>query len=189
MMKKIFSTPSSAIFLSLLCTLACFFVPLSAVSAPATDASADPANFKIDPNVPLGVVEGSGADPKAAGIEECGLSTKVKQAWTFDRVKTAGTNLVFPHTTNEIFWFAQFGIKGSMQNNISRSYRIKWISPDGELYAGEDFKSSLWNETFVKKSLRLEVPMKDELIGRWRVRVWKNRTLIDDRYFEIIRTD
>ena len=165
----------------------CFSLMLPSITfAQPVDPSTDPENFKIDTAAPLGVIQSSGADPDAAGIQECGLSTKVKQAWTFDHVKTAGTNLIFPRTTKEIFWYAQFTLKGGAKNNISRSYRIEWINPQGQVHASENFKSSLWNEMFIKKSLQLDVPAKEELIGRWRVRVWKRQTLIDDRYFEIV---
>lgn len=134
----------------------------------------------------LGVIESPELNPHAMGIKECGLSTSVKQKWTFTDVKTKGNLLVFPDTTPEIFWFAQFGLRGSAQNNISRSYHIQWIRPDGKVHHEEQFKSSLWNETFIKKSIEFKVPIQRFLLGRWRVRVWKKNQLIDDRYFEII---
>lgn len=136
----------------------------------------------------LGVIESAELNPAIVGIKECGLSTSVKQKWTYAEVKTKGNSLVFPDSTREIIWFAQFGLRGSMKNNMSRSYRIQWIAPDGSIFLDEKFKSSLWNETFVKKSIQFEIPIKEQSIGQWRVRVWKKDQLIDDRYFEILKT-
>lgn len=147
-----------------------------------------PEHFLINDEQPLGLISESGANAKAVGITEYGLTTQVKQKWTFDHVETAGILNVFPDTTREIFWFAQFGIAGSFKNNFVRSFRIAWHAPDGSVHREQKFKSSLINETFVKTSLKLPQPLPDHLIGRWRVRVWKKDTLIDDRVFEIVRT-
>lgn len=145
-------------------------------------------DFQLDHSKPLGLIEESGANAKVVGITQYGLTTKVKQNLTFDEAKTSGTNVVYPDTTPEIIWFAQFGILGSMRNNFSRSYQIEWYSPDGKLYLRNKFKSGFWNETFAKTSLKLPRPLPDSLIGRWRVRVWKKKALLDDRYFEIVRS-
>ena len=95
---------------------------------------------------------------------------------------------VFPDTVTQIIWFAQFSIAGSLKNDVSRSYRIQWISPDQTLFRENRFKAGFWNETFAKTTLKLEQPLPRNLIGRWRVRGWKKETLIDDRYFEIVPT-
>ncbi len=144
-------------------------------------------SFRFDSQVKLGTVERSEANPDAAGILKYGLATKVKQTITFDDVKTSGANVVFPATTKEIFWYALFGLRGSLKNNISRSYSIEWYSPGEKLYHKQKFKSGFWNETFVKTPLKLQPPLQDSLIGVWHVRVWKKDTLIDDRYFEIVK--
>jgi hypothetical protein len=145
-------------------------------------------DFQFDRSNPLGLIAEGGANAKAVGITQYGLTTKVEQNLILDEAKTSGTNIVFPDTTPEVIWFAQFGIRGSMKNNFSRSYQIEWYSPDGKLYLRNKFKSGFWNETFAKTSLKLPKPLPDLLIGRWRVRVWKKKTLLDDRYFEIVRS-
>ncbi len=136
----------------------------------------------------LGVIESAELQPQTEGIKECGVTTKVKQKWTFQDVKTSGNNLVFTDKTSQIFWFAQFNLSGSMKNNISRSYRIQWLSPDGQIFKDENFKASFWNETFIKKSIKLEAPVQAPHIGIWRVRVWKKDVLLDDRAFEIVKS-
>ncbi len=136
----------------------------------------------------LGVIASSELNQAAAGIKECGLTTHVKQNWDFGSVKTSGNNVIFSNNTPEIIWFAQFTIRGSMKNDVARKYRIQWIPPNGGIFHDEEFKSSLWNETFIKKSIQFKTPIEKPYIGRWRVRVWKKDTLIDDRYFEIIRS-
>jgi len=158
--------------------------PLSPYSTPVDEE----LGFKINPDVPLGSVEGSGANPDAVGMTQYGLAKNVKQKWNFVDADAAGANVVFSDKTNEIYWFAQFGFKGSVLNNVSRTFRIKWYSPNGRLYHEAVFKSGLINETFIKTVLKLNPPLEDGLIGRWRVRVWKKDMLIDDRYFEIVRT-
>lgn len=161
-------------------------VPYS-VSHSATDINGDPLAFNINAQVPLGQVEGSGADPSKAGISQYGLTTSVKQKWSLDEAKTSGANVVYPSTISELFWFAQFSIAGSARNNFSRGMHIQWIQPDGKIYRKEDFKVGFWNETFAKTSLKLSQPLPTDLIGRWRVRVWKGEQLVDDRFFEIVR--
>ena len=138
-------------------------------------------------NHDLGRIASPDLDRNTAGIQECGLTTWVKQKWTYTDVKTKGNNLVFTANAREIIWFAQFNIQGMMKNDISRKYRIQWISPDGKIYREEKFKSSLWNESFIKRSIKFNSTIEKPYIGRWRVRVWKKDSLIDDRFFEIAK--
>lgn len=168
-------------------------LPVLSPAAPAEaqgfqEQDSSPAFFEIDTQLPLGLIEASAPDPEAVGLQDYGLTTKVKQKLTFNGVKSSGVLNIFPDKTPEIFWFAQFTIKGSIQNNVSRKYRIAWYAPDGKIFHEQRFKSSLINETFVKTPLKLPQPLPEELIGRWRVTVWKKDLLIDDRYFEIVRT-
>ena len=145
-------------------------------------------DFKFDPSNPLGTVEESKVDPEAAGIIEYGLTTKLKTGFTTTMMKAKPTSVVFPDKVDEIIWYAFFGVRGGFKNNFSRRYHVQWYAPDGTLYLEEDFKAGFINETVAKTSLRLNLPLKDSFIGRWRVRVWKKNTLLDDRYFEIVRT-
>lgn len=163
-------------------TVSCLWIV--AILFMAQGASAEVLPVSAD----LGVIESPELNPEAAGIKECGVAAKVKQKLTFQDVKTSGNNLVFTDKTPKLFWFAQFGISGSLKNNLLPAYRIQWFSPDGQIFHEEKFKASFWNETFIKKSIDLKTPVQSPCLGRWRVRVWKKDVLIDDRFFEIVKS-
>lgn len=142
-------------------------------------------DFEFNSEMPLGRVEGSGADPEAVGLDHFGLAASMKPAVTMIEAKTTHEGLVFSDQTSEILWFGQFGPRGMVQNNFSRTFRAEWYSPDGKIYHRAKFKSGFFNEALARTPLKLEQPVQDDLLGRWRVKVWKKDTLIDDRYFEI----
>ncbi len=144
--------------------------------------------FKLDSNAPLGEVEGSPLNPGAVGLAEYGLAQKVSMAGASIGAKAQHSAVVFPQSIDKIFWYGVFDMGGMAANQIPRTFWIEWYSPDGELFLRNKFKANIFFEGFMKTPLELRQPLDESLIGRWRLRVWHKDILVDDRYFEIIRT-
>lgn len=145
-------------------------------------------DFKIDLSQPLGFIKESGADPASIGIAQWGVAQDVKTNWDPNKfgLKTKGEQLQFPRTIKQLYWYASFSMEGMLKHQVPKAYNIEWVQPDGKIFQKNSFKSSFWNETYLKTKINLPQPIAENLIGRWRVRVWSKNHLIDDRYFEIV---
>jgi len=160
--------------------------PSYSASHSGTAFNGDPLDFKIDTLAPLGRIDGSGSDPDAFGVAECGLALEVKRKASIIEIDAKMNNLVFPASSGKIVWFARFGMKGMLQQQIPRSFKIEWYDPGSHLYAHSEFKSSFWAEDLIQSDLVLPATVPPEMIGRWRVRVWCKGKLLDDRYFNLM---
>lgn len=177
------------VFLGAFCFQSCASTDLEDSRAYLNQPLTDDVNFQFDASAPLGFVEGSGAIPGKLGVEDCGLALSIKRKMSVVDIETGGNALVFPASVEKIIWYARFGLKGAMQQQIPRTFFIEWYGPDGKLYHSAKFKSSFWMEDLIQSSLELPKPVSQERIGRWRVRVFCKKELLDDRYFEIVKVD
>ena len=56
----------------------------------------------------------------------------------------------------------------------------------GEIFYAADFKVSLVNTTFVKTKIDFKKTANKDRVGVWRLLIYRESRLIDDRYFEIV---
>lgn len=146
-------------------------------------------HFKIDMSAPLGSVSDSEAKPKKYGLAQYGLACDAQLSVFSKSVKVKQAGLIFSSKKKKIVWYGLFNAKGSMLNNFGRTFWIRWISSDGRVYHQKEFKTKMGYPNFAKTELEFPEPFDALFYGRWRVQVGKKKTLIDDRYFEIIKTE
>jgi hypothetical protein len=101
------------------------------------------------------------------------------------RLNKVNAESIFKSDVKKIFWFSHFNIKGGYHNVIARKLKIQWITPEGVIYQEQEFKVVPLYEDAAKTSLKFKQPPSGNLLGKWRVKVWKEDKLIDDRYFLI----
>lgn len=144
--------------------------------------------FAIDTQCPLGFNAESGADPASVGIAQWGVAREAKVSWNPNTlgIKAQGAQLLFPSTISCLYWYATLSPEGMMKHQMPKGYTIEWYQPSGSLFKQNKFKSSFWNESYLRTKVEFPKPLPETLIGRWRVRVSNDTQLIDDRYFEIV---
>ncbi|MBI4115137.1 MAG: M48 family metalloprotease [Candidatus Omnitrophica bacterium] len=117
------------------------------------------------------------------GLTKIGLTDNA--VGTYTQLDSFSPKLTFAKDTAKIYWFAFYNSVLSVGEAFKMpKYEIKWYAPDGSLYHRENFRARGGYGTSVAK-LNLKKLDPAARIGRWRVRVFKQGKLFDDRYFRI----
>ncbi len=123
------------------------------------------------------------------GVKNMGIAKKVTNFLVAKRVE--GEQRIFSVSQGSIDWFVQYDQKSFNSFKALalqyRKYRIYWYSPNKKLYSEQDFLQSQVRIEFAKTTLTWDQSLGNYLIGEWKVRVFEDGKLLDERTFEIVR--
>ena len=146
-------------------------------------------DFSTDLDSPeLGSLVDVFSSSESFGFQKWGLAKSVRFRAFPLKLEITGQQLLFSSSTTEITWFAQLSQKGQLRTIFKKGgFYIKWYSPDNRLYFEEDVSGELRRSgVYMHSVLKLPQPLPAELLGVWRVKVFKKDKLLDDRKFKII---
>lgn len=130
-----------------------------------------------------GLVLDDNPQPESVGILEAGVAEKIKIGILTP--KAVGPSDVFSPKLKEITWYCFFDSTGQMKNSFFPKYFIEWYKPNGDLLTRKNLKPRASRPALMDSKLELKQPLHPSWVGRWRVKVFKKKKLVDDRYFYI----
>ncbi|MBI3313623.1 MAG: hypothetical protein HYZ83_05270 [Candidatus Omnitrophica bacterium] len=120
-------------------------------------------------------------------IKEMGLAQDVD---VYNVLLAMGANVqgkgdTFKLTDKKIEWYAQFENKNLSQSLMDRHFRAIWYRPDGSPYQDKNFSTATGNTLIAHNALKIDPNRSKEFVGKWRVKVYEDNNLMDDRTFTI----
>jgi hypothetical protein len=124
-----------------------------------------------------------------AGIRKSGVSEDVNYVFLISEAYPIGKSNFFPPTVKNITWWAVFqpSVFGFIRTHVP-SFVARWYAPNDALYWEETFPGHLGSH-FAKTGLPIAGTPAEAYPGFWRVQIYYEGRLIDEKRFAIDSKD